>query len=138
MTSLGAASVPIYVGRALSRRTFSMAGDPEANRKEVFEVPHPRWPDVYMKTSEEIANIKKKASNQLDRLENSTKSKTKHSQSFKKWTSYYAGNLVHHVLYSFENPSEYTRLLSADSSISKREQNKERLVQDVFYLAERA
>ncbi|CUA72057.1 Metal tolerance protein 7 [Rhizoctonia solani] len=123
MTSLGAASVPIYVERALSRRTFSMAGDLEANRKEVFEVPHPRWPDTYMKTSEEIANIKKKAVREFYEKQNETLTK------FQEVDELLSGELIHHVLYSFENPSESTRLLSPDSSISKREQNKERLIQ---------
>ncbi|CUA71954.1 Putative metal tolerance protein C3 [Rhizoctonia solani] len=123
MTSLGAASVPIYVERALSRRTFSMAGDLEANRKEVFEVPHPRWPDVYMKTSEEIANMKKKAVREFYEKQNETLTK------FQEVDELLSGELIHHVLYSFENPSESTRLLSPDSSISKRGQNKEWLIQ---------
>ncbi|CAE6469824.1 unnamed protein product [Rhizoctonia solani] len=124
MTSLRAATVPAYVERARSRRTFSLLGDLEANRsKEVFEVPYPPWSELYMKSSEELANIKNKAVREYYDKQNQTLSK------FKEVDELLSGELVHHVLYSFENPSETTQLLSSDNSISKREKDKERLVQ---------
>ncbi|CAE6427708.1 unnamed protein product [Rhizoctonia solani] len=124
MTSLGAATIPAYVERALSRRTHSLLGDLEANHsKEVFEIPHPRWPELYGKTSEEIANIKNKAVRGFYEKQNETLLK------FKEVDELLSGELVHHVLHSFENPSESTRLLSSDNSISKRERDKERIVQ---------
>ncbi|CAE6466672.1 unnamed protein product [Rhizoctonia solani] len=124
MTSLRAATVPSYVERARSRRTFSLLGDLEANRaKEVFEVPYPPWSELYMKSSEELANIRNKAVREYYDKQNQTLSK------FKEVDELLSGELVHHVLYSFENPSETTQLLSSDSSISKREKDKERLVQ---------
>ncbi|KEP50577.1 putative cation diffusion facilitator [Rhizoctonia solani 123E] len=124
MTSLRAATVPSYVERARSRRTFSLLGDLEANRaKEVFEVPYPPWSELYMKSSEELANIRKKAVREYYDKQNQTLSK------FKEVDELLSGELVHHVLYSFENPSETTQLLPSDSSISKREKDKERLVQ---------
>ncbi|KDN44963.1 hypothetical protein RSAG8_05136, partial [Rhizoctonia solani AG-8 WAC10335] len=124
MTSLGAASVPAYVERAHSRRTFSLLGDLEANRsKDVFQVPHPSWTELYMKSSEEIASIENRAVREYYEKQNQTLSK------FEEVDELLSGELVHHVLYSFENPSETTQLLPSDNSISKREKDKERLIQ---------
>ncbi|CAE6437589.1 unnamed protein product [Rhizoctonia solani] len=124
MTSLGAASVPSYVERARSRRTISMLGDLEANRtKDVFEVPYPPWSQTYTKSNEELASIKNKAVREFYEKQNQTLAK------FEEVDQLLSGELVHHVLYSFENPSESTRLLSPENSISKREKDKERLVQ---------
>ncbi|KAG8734897.1 hypothetical protein FRC11_003593, partial [Ceratobasidium sp. 423] len=124
MTSLGAANIPNYVERALSRRTLSLLGDLEAGpSKEVFEIPHPRWAEVYMKSSEELAGIKNKAVREFYEKQNQTLSK------FAEVDELLAGELVHHVLYSFENPSETTQLLSPDNSISRREKDKDRLIQ---------
>ncbi|KAH7332537.1 cation efflux family-domain-containing protein [Rhizoctonia solani] len=124
MTVLGSAVIPSYVERALSRRTHSVVGDLEANRsKEVFEIPYPRWSDAYMKSSEELATIKNKAVREFYEKQNQTLSK------FQEVDDLLSGELVHHVLYSFENPSETTRLLSPDSSIAKREKDKERIIQ---------
>lgn len=124
MTVLGSAAIPSYVERALSRRTHSLVGDLEANRtKEVFELPYPRWSDTYMKTSEELAIIKNKAVREFYENQNQTLSK------FQEVDELLSGELVHHVLYSFENPSETTRLLSPDNSISRRERDKERIIQ---------
>ncbi|KAF8749637.1 Cation efflux family [Rhizoctonia solani] len=122
MTSLGAASVPSYVERARSRRTISMLGDLEANRtKDVFEVPYPPWSQTYTKSNEELASIKNKAVREFYEKQNQTLAK------FEEVDQLLSGELVHHVLYSFENPSESTRLLSPENSISKREKDKERL-----------
>ncbi|CAE6502101.1 unnamed protein product [Rhizoctonia solani] len=122
MTSLGAAGIPNYVERAFSRRTLSLLGDLEAGRgKDVFEVPYPPWSEVYMKSCEELASIKNKAVREFYEKQNQTLSK------FAEVDELLSGELVHHVLYSFENPSETTRLLSPD--VSKREKEKERLIQ---------
>ncbi|ELU36949.1 hypothetical protein AG1IA_09025 [Rhizoctonia solani AG-1 IA] len=117
-----AASVPSYVERARSRRTISMLGDLEANRtKDVFEVPYPPWSQTYTKSNEELASIKNKAVREFYEKQNQTLAK------FEEVDQLLSGELVHHVLYSFENPSESTRLLSPENSISKREKDKERL-----------
>ncbi|KAJ1302374.1 hypothetical protein OPQ81_001187 [Rhizoctonia solani] len=124
MTLLGAAGFPSYHERARSRRTVSLLGDLEAGRsKDVFEVPYPPWSDVYMKSHEELASIKNKAVKEFYEKQNQTLSK------FQEVDELLSGELVHHVLYSFENPTESTRLLSPDNSVSRREKDKERLVQ---------
>lgn len=65
MASLGmmpSPSAQSHFERAMSRRTLSLVGDIEAGYyRDIFEVPHPRWAQVYTKTNEDLAKIKNKA-----------------------------------------------------------------------------
>lgn len=124
MSSLGAAPSPSsqshYI-RASSRRALSLLGDIEAGYvRDVFEVPHPGWGQTYMKTSEELAGIKKKKVREFYEKQNQTLAK------YNEVDELLAGELVHSVLHSFENPTEATPLIATEGA--KREKDKARLV----------
>ncbi|KAB5590584.1 cation diffusion facilitator [Ceratobasidium theobromae] len=124
MASLGKVSSPTqsHLERALSRRTLSLVGDLEAGYpKNVFEVPHPPWMQLYWKGDEELGRIKNKAKVR-EFYENQNQTLAKYAEV----DELLSGELVHHVLHSFENPTETTQLLSTASS--KREKDKERIV----------
>lgn len=124
MASLGmipSPSAQSHFQRAFSRRTVSLVGDLEAGHcKDIFEVPHPRWEQQYTQTNEDLAKIKNKAVREFYEKQNQTLAK------YAEVDELLSGELVHHVLYSFENPTESTQLLATDGS--RREKDKARLV----------
>lgn len=124
MASLGmipSPSAQSQFERAVSRRTVSLLGDPEAGYcKNVFEVPHPSLAELYTKPSEELAKIKNRAVREFYDKQNQTLAK------YAEVDELLSGELVHHVLHSFEHPTESTQLLLTEGS--KRDKNKARLV----------
>ncbi|KAF8596106.1 hypothetical protein BDV93DRAFT_611074 [Ceratobasidium sp. AG-I] len=104
-----------------SRRAVSLLGDVEAGyARDVFEIPHPRWGQKFMKSGEELSSIKKKKVREFYERQNQTLEK------YGEVDELLSGELVHSVLYSFENPSETTALIATEGS--KREKEKARLV----------
>lgn len=124
MSSLGVIPSPStqsHRTRLPSRRAQSLLGDVEAGyARDVLEIPHPRWGQTYEKSSEELAGIKNKKVRAFYEKQNQTLAK------YNEVDELLAGELVHSVLYSFENPSETTPLVATGGA--EREKQKARLV----------